>query len=353
MKTNTTLSYYLLSGTLVKVTTLISLLPLYLLQSINAQNTNNKISENNYHYLSTLNTGPSYKYNITAFIGSYLPANSVVFSDNKAYQMNKEAVTMSDHAEELIDMAKHIRIQLRNLSENAKIRQISRTSDSLEILTANFQLESEESEADAYMHQYNVNEKRISYLQNSATYSTDELTLADLLNHEAQIYFNTSVNEYSNATAEKMLYLSQPLMDNTLRDLKSALLKQQCAINVYLSLKNNTSLEVAMKIDSILSPLSHSMTDAGTIIFTVQVGQFNGVVPTDKESKLREIAGLGLIKHELKNGTTVFTVGEYTNYTSADMLSDELIKDGYSESYVVTYAGKGKNAQPFEGIALK
>ncbi len=319
-----------------------------------AQVSNNNSAERMYRYLSTVTSGPAYKYNITSFIGKYMPEGAVQLSDSEAAQMDRSARLLQATSDGFAFKARLIRAQITEQLQASIIRQMALQADSLENLSANFQLEASENAGNALKRQYEMNEKRINAMQQGASsYPTDELTLANLLEREALLYYTKAVQEYNKVSNSGFVYLSQSITDGANKHLEAALLKQQSAVNVYLSLYNNTSKEVAMKIDSILTPLSPVMPNAGNIIFTIEVGAFTGVVPEESAKELSKIEGLGLAAHNEKNGKTIYTVGEYTSFTSADLLSRELLQDGFKNATVVTYTGNGKYSSPFEGIALK
>jgi hypothetical protein len=258
--------------------------------------------KNDPHYLSTISTGPGYKYNITAFISNVLPANTVQYSDKSALQMNSDAKAIDNSAKDLSAESKSLRTKA----------------------------------SQAY-----------------TKYNTDVLTSAGLLTSDAEIYYTKSLNEIQKADNCSLIYVKQGFMELAQSDMETALLKQQAAENMYISFKNSASVEVASKIDSILSaPDVQTRENAGKIVFCVQVGAYSNMVTVEKANKLIQIAGLGIMEHK-ENGVTKLTIGEYTSFTCADMLSEELVEDGYKESLIVTYNGTGKDAKAFEGIAVK
>lgn len=78
-------------------------------------------------------------------------------------------------------------------------------------------------------------------------------------------------------------------------------------------------------------------TTGKKVVFSVQVGAFSGPIPIDMANKLLNISSQGIKTHKEDNGITTYTVGEYSNYTSANLLKEELSKDGYPQSFIVAY----------------
>ncbi len=306
------------------------------------------------HYLSTISTGPGYKYNITAFIAQVLPANTIQYSDKSALQMNMDAKTMDNSAKALSAESKSLRIKASQAFTKEQAQQFAKQADVLDAQSADKMYTATVTYLNSEESQYESNTQVIINWQHNASYNTDVLTSAGLLNSDAQFYYTKSLNEIQKADNSSPIYVKQGFMDEAQKDMETALLKQQATENIYISFKNSASVEVANRIDSILSaPDVQSRENAGKIIFCVQVGAYSNTVSVEKANKLLEIAGLGIMQHKDENGTTKLTIGEYTSFTCADMLSEELVEDGYKESLIVTYNGTGKDAKAFEGIAVK
>ena len=311
-------------------------------------------SPNDYHYLSTLTSGKCYKYNITTFVTDVLPANTVQFSDNSASQMNYSAITLHEYSDDLSAQAKSLRMQASKASDRQQAKQFSQQADAMDALSASKQLEATVTSINSAESQYEANLQAIVNWQRTASYGTDVLTSANLLSHDADFYYAKALGEIEKANASTQVYVKQGYMDEAQNDMFTAALKQQGAENIYISFKNSASVEVAMRVDSMLTtPDMAARENSGKIIFCVQVGSFSGVVPMDKANKLMKIAGLGITRHKEVNGVTTFTIGEYTNSTSADLLSEELTEAGFKDSQIVAYTGKGKDAKAFEGLAVK
>lgn len=54
-------------------------------------------------------------------------------------------------------------------------------------------------------------------------------------------------------------------------------------------------------------------------------------------NKLLKISNQGIKAHKEDNGITSYTIGEYPDYTSADLLKQELVKDGFTQAFNVAY----------------
>ncbi len=90
------------------------------------------------------------------------------------------------------------------------------------------------------------------------------------------------------------------------------------------------------------------------VSFTVQVGAFSGNIPVDMANKLLQISNQGIHAHKEDNGITSYTVGDYPTYTSADLLKQELVKAGYTESFIVAYyQGKKISLQQAQALINK
>jgi hypothetical protein len=309
--------------------------------------------KNDPHYLSTISTGPSYKYNITAFISNVLPANTVQYSDKSALQMNSDAKAIDNSAKALSAESKNLRTKASQAYTKEQAQQFAQQADALDAQSADKMYTAIVTYLNSDESQYESNNQVIINWQHNASYNTDVLTSAGLLTSDAQFYYTKSFNEIQKADNSALIYVKQGFMELAQSDMETALLKQQSAENMYISFKNSASVEVASRIDSILSaPDIQTRENAGKIIFCVQVGAYSNMVSVEKANKLLQIAGLGIMEHK-ENGVTKLTIGEYTSFTCADMLSEELVEDGYKESLIVTYNGTGKDAKAFEGIAVK
>jgi len=89
-------------------------------------------------------------------------------------------------------------------------------------------------------------------------------------------------------------------------------------------------------------PTQSQDTSNQKVTFCVQVGTFSGPIPIDMANKLLQISNQGIKAHKEDNGATSYTIGEYNNYTSANLLKEELVKDGYTNSFIVAYANGNK-----------
>ena len=301
------------------------------------------IAYSNYHNVST-STTPSYKYNITSFITTTLPVNKVQFSNPQALQMNQTANTIANNAATLSASANQTRSMARHASNRWQAVALCKKADSLEALSDNKTYEATQTVTNATESQYETNAEQLDRYNHNATYSTDILTSASLLNNEATIYYDKALTKIQQSDTAARLYIKQSFMDEARKDMETAVLKQQAAENIYISMQQNNSLALAKKIDSVLSVPEQAQPQPdtfGKVLFCVEVGSFKGLVPVAKANQLLKIAGLGITKHAEENGVTTFTIGQYANSTCAYMLSDELSQDGYTQSVVVTYAKDG------------
>jgi hypothetical protein len=85
------------------------------------------------------------------------------------------------------------------------------------------------------------------------------------------------------------------------------------------------------------TPAPVTDTSKKGVSFCVQVGAFSGAIPIDMANKLLQISSQGIKAHKETNGMTAYTLGDYPSYTSADLLKQELVKDGYTQSFIVAY----------------
>lgn len=297
-------------------------------------------------------TGPSYNYNITAFVNNTLPVNSVVYSDNSAIRLNNSAVSLTESAHKLASQAAEARNHAKTAAQRWQAVALCKEADSLDVLSDSKNLESVTSSVNALESQYDANTSQIASNHQKANYNSDLLTSAELLTKEAAYYYNLSLKFWTQADSSKRLYVKSDFAARAQKEMETAVLKQQQAENIYSGMQNSNTVAVAEKIDSILVSNDeiakrNAANSFGNIVFCVQVGSYSHIVPIDKANKLLKIAGLGITKHNEDNGVTTFTIGEYNSScsTCADMLREELAEDGYAESTVITYQ-KGGNEQP-------
>ena len=95
-------------------------------------------------------------------------------------------------------------------------------------------------------------------------------------------------------------------------------------------------------------------TASGSIVFCVQVGAYSGQVPVNVTNSLLKIASQGIATHKEPNGVIIYTVGNYANYASSNMLKDELVEDGFPGCFVVAYRnGKKISLQEAQSVINK
>lgn len=300
----------------------------------------------NYHQVAQYNN-PSYKYNITSFITTTLPVNKVQFSDSQALQMSQTATIITNDASALSGAANQTRSMARQANNRWQAVALCKKADSLDALSETKTYQATQTATNATESQYETNAGQLDHYSHNATANTDILTSANLINSEAGFYYSKALTEIKQSDTAIHLYIKESFMNMALADMETAVTKQQASENIYISVQHNNSLALARKIDSILSaPAEEAAKEQpatfGNILFCVQVGSFNGLVPVKKANQLLKIAGLGITKHTEENGVTTFTIGQYSSSTCAYLLSDELAKDGYTQSVVITYQKDGK-----------
>ena len=134
----------------------------------------------------------------------------------------------------------------------------------------------------------------------------------------------------------------------------SAVIPQDQNLDRMPPLGNNNGLQQNAPLPSenpqpAVIPSSNAST--GKVIFKVQVGAYAGSIPIDMANNLLKISNQGLQSHKEANGITTYTVGEYPDYTSANLLKKELIKGGFPQSFIVAYSN-GKKITLREAQAL-
>ncbi len=207
----------------------------------------------NYRYISKLTTGPSYKYNITQFVTTVLPADKVLYTDKDAMQLNSSAMDLADYSDALAEQAKEIRIEARSAKTRWQAVALCKKADSLDVACVKKQYESTETFINAGESQFEANSIVIKLWQKKTNYNSDALTTATLLNNEATYYYTRSITEMQESDTSSRSYIKQAFLDEAQKDMETAVLKQQSAENVFISINQGNSITVAKKIDSILS----------------------------------------------------------------------------------------------------
>jgi len=297
----------------------------------------------NYRHISSLTTGASYKYNITQFVAAVLRTDAVEYTERASSKMIRWANSLAKSANNLAANAKELRIEAGQAKEKKEAIALSKKADSLDELSDLKKLEATKNAINATENQYDANAEEIKIWQKSYNYSSDVLTSADLLNNEANYYYSKSITEVQKADTTQRVYLKQGFADAAKQDMEIAVMKQQGAQNIYLSLNQDASISIAEKIDSILSsaptpamPKAEPMS-FGHVVFCVQVGAYSNSVPLPQANKLLKLSQMGITRHMAGNGIITYTVGEFPNFNGASDLTKKLVAEGFPQSFIVTY----------------
>ncbi|MBI3500334.1 MAG: PD40 domain-containing protein [Bacteroidetes bacterium] len=94
-----------------------------------------------------------------------------------------------------------------------------------------------------------------------------------------------------------------------------------------------------------------STTSNKGIVFKVQIGAFKELVPNAVANKFLSIAKQGIKNFKDENGLTVYTVGEFLEYETANNLKSQLIKDGLDGAFVIAFRD-GKKIKASEALDL-
>ena len=73
------------------------------------------------------------------------------------------------------------------------------------------------------------------------------------------------------------------------------------------------------------------------IIFKVQIGAFKELVPTAIANKFLSIAKQGIKTYKDENGLTIYSVGEFLEYESANNLKTKMINEGLSGAFIIAF----------------
>jgi hypothetical protein len=126
---------------------------------------------------------------------------------------------------------------------------------------------------------------------------------------------NTPVNTVTNPT--------NPVVDNT--------------SNTTASGSNNTVVtNPPANTTSITDKVDASVEDAG-VVYKVQIGAFKEEVPIELANKYLSVAKRGIKAFKDENGLTVYTLGVYKNYDTANSLKADLVKEGIADAFVVAF----------------
>ena len=80
-----------------------------------------------------------------------------------------------------------------------------------------------------------------------------------------------------------------------------------------------------------------NITPASKPVFKVQIGAYSKDVPVNVVNELIALAGQGIETTRNDAGLTVYTVGNFSNYTDAEAKKNELNAKGMGDAFVVAY----------------
>ncbi|MFH1319819.1 MAG: hypothetical protein ABII90_04090 [Bacteroidota bacterium] len=75
------------------------------------------------------------------------------------------------------------------------------------------------------------------------------------------------------------------------------------------------------------------------LTYKVQIGKFKDEVPVEKASLFLDIQNLGIERNTDESGFSIYTVGSFIDYNSAEELKNTVVKKGLKEAFVIAYSG--------------
>lgn len=99
------------------------------------------------------------------------------------------------------------------------------------------------------------------------------------------------------------------------------------------------------------SAVSLSASSNKEIIFKVQVGAYRERVPIEDANRLLTLSGKGIKIFKDDNGLLVYTVGEFSEYESANNLKKQVISEGITGAFVIAFKD-GKKLSAAEALDL-
>lgn len=76
------------------------------------------------------------------------------------------------------------------------------------------------------------------------------------------------------------------------------------------------------------------------VVYKVQIGAFNQEIPLDMANKFLSIAGKGIDSFKDGSGMTVYTVGIFQDYVSAETLKNEMIASDIPDAFIIAFNGQ-------------
>ena len=73
------------------------------------------------------------------------------------------------------------------------------------------------------------------------------------------------------------------------------------------------------------------------VVYKVNIGEYNKDVPNNVAAIYFEIINKGVEHYQTSSGTTIYSVGAYVDFASANTTKVEVIEKGLGEAFVVAY----------------
>ena len=94
------------------------------------------------------------------------------------------------------------------------------------------------------------------------------------------------------------------------------------------------SVKTEKVVDTAAAPKSAFING---VVYKVNIGEYNKEVPNNVAAIYFEIADKGLEHYQTSSGTTIYTVGAYADFATANATKEEVIEKGLDEAFVVAY----------------
>jgi cell division septation protein DedD len=110
------------------------------------------------------------------------------------------------------------------------------------------------------------------------------------------------------------------------------------------------SAEVPVKPEE--TKVSETAKEAVNIEYRVQIGVFRNEVPVEVMNKFLSIATMGITSNKTAEGLTVYSVGKFKDFGSAEKLKNEVVGQGIPDAFVAPY-NNGKRISVEEARKLE
>ncbi len=94
------------------------------------------------------------------------------------------------------------------------------------------------------------------------------------------------------------------------------------------------SVKTEKVVDTAAAPKSAFING---VVYKVNIGEYNKEVPNNVAAIYFEIADKGVEHYQTSSGTTIYTVGAYADFATANATKEEVIEKGLDEAFVVAY----------------